>query len=141
MLQSYFNYSRQGRILDPVKQPWYKPSKRQPHKMVKNTKAICRQKLTNCLSVFDHFLVLALKGVNTLLTKPLTIFMKKFHRRRLQMSVESQRHLWEKRLFHRFLLLPVAVLEPDNWNIPFSNIFPAYLIIPLAELSKRFACN
>ena len=83
MLQSYFNYSRQGRILDPVKQPWYKPSKRQPHKMVKNTKTIRRQKPTNCLSVFDHFLVLALKGVNTLLTKPLTIFTEKFHRSRL----------------------------------------------------------
>ena len=36
------------------------PLKRQPHKMVKRT----RQQPTNCLSVFDHFVWLALKGLN-----------------------------------------------------------------------------
>ena len=39
------------------------PFKRKPHKMVKHTQAICRQKPTNCLSVFDHFVGLALKGL------------------------------------------------------------------------------
>ena len=39
------------------------PFKRQPHKMVKHTQAICQQRLTNCLSVFDHFVGLALKGL------------------------------------------------------------------------------
>ena len=34
-----------------------------PNKMVKHTQAICRQKPTNCLSVFDHFMGLALKGL------------------------------------------------------------------------------
>ena len=36
---------------------------RQPHKMVKQTQAICQQQLTNCLSVFDHFMGLARKGL------------------------------------------------------------------------------
>ena len=43
--------------------PWDKdkpklnyPFKRRPHKIVKHTQIICRQKPTNCLSVFDHFL-------------------------------------------------------------------------------------
>ena len=37
------------------------PFKYQSHKMVKHTQTICRQQPTNCLSVFDHFVVLALK--------------------------------------------------------------------------------
>ena len=37
-------------------------SKRQTHKMVKHTQTICRLLSTNCLSVFDHFVGLALKG-------------------------------------------------------------------------------
>ena len=36
---------------------------RQSHKMVKHTKIICRQEPTNFLSVFDHFVVLAFKGL------------------------------------------------------------------------------
>ena len=55
----------------------FQPFKRQPHKMVKhthrqNTSAkhigkTHRQKPTNCLSVFDHFVGLALKSLNRLL--------------------------------------------------------------------------
>ena len=37
--------------------------KRQPHKMVRHTQTIRRQHLTSCLSVFDHFVELALKGL------------------------------------------------------------------------------
>ena len=37
--------------------------KRQPHKMVKHTQAIRRPLSTICLSVFDHFVWLALKGL------------------------------------------------------------------------------
>ena len=37
------------------------PFKRQPHIMVKHTQTIRRQLPTNCLSVFDHFVGLALK--------------------------------------------------------------------------------
>ena len=39
------------------------PFKRQPHKMVKHTQIIPLQKSTNRLSVFDHFVGLALKGL------------------------------------------------------------------------------
>ena len=35
----------------------------QPHKMVKHTQTIRRQNLTNCLSVCDHFVGLALEGL------------------------------------------------------------------------------
>ena len=31
--------------------------------MIKHTQIICWQQLTNCLSVFDHFVGLALKGL------------------------------------------------------------------------------
>ena len=34
------------------------------HKMVKHTQIIRRQQPTNCLSVFDHFVGLALKGLS-----------------------------------------------------------------------------
>ena len=38
---------------------FFKPIKRKYHKMLKNTLKLP----TNCLSMFDHFLVLALKGL------------------------------------------------------------------------------
>ena len=37
---------------------------RQPHKIVKYTQTIRRLLPTNCLSVFDHFVGLALKGLS-----------------------------------------------------------------------------
>ena len=40
-----------------------KKEERQPHKMVKQTQNIRRQKPTNCLSVFDHYVGLMLKGL------------------------------------------------------------------------------
>ena len=43
----------------------YKPFKRQPHKMVKHTQTICRLLPTNCLSLFGHFMGLALKWLET----------------------------------------------------------------------------
>ena len=42
----------------------------QPHKMVKHTQKLRQLLLTNCLSVFDHFLGLALKGLNLTTTSP-----------------------------------------------------------------------
>ena len=44
---------------------YYEHFQSQPHKMVKHTQKISRQKQgpTNCLSVFDHFVGLALKGL------------------------------------------------------------------------------
>ena len=39
------------------------PFKRQPQKMVKHAQTIRRQKLANYLSVFDHFVRLALQGL------------------------------------------------------------------------------
>ena len=36
---------------------------RQTHKIVKHTQTIRRQQPTNCLSMFDHFVELALKGL------------------------------------------------------------------------------
>ena len=38
--------------------------KRQPHKMVKRIQTIRRQELTNCLSAFNNFVRLALKGLH-----------------------------------------------------------------------------
>ena len=46
--------------------------KRQLHKMVKPTQTIRRQH-PNCLDVFDHFVVLALKGFNKFHTQLLTL--------------------------------------------------------------------
>ena len=40
------------------------PFKCQPHKMVKHTQIIRRQKPTNCFIVLDHFVGLALKGLS-----------------------------------------------------------------------------
>ena len=54
--------------------------------MVKHTQTIRRQKPTNCFSVFDHFVVLALKGLTyflKLLVNQITSF---FHQHYFQME-------------------------------------------------------
>ena len=58
--------SKQGKInlLLMLKHSLFKS---QPHKMVKYTQTIRRLLPTNCLSVFDHFVGLALKGLTILL--------------------------------------------------------------------------
>ena len=52
---------------------------RQPHKMAKHTQTIRRQQPTNCLSVFDIFVELALKRVKNIIRRktlfPLWSFM------------------------------------------------------------------
>ena len=45
------------------------PFKQQPHKMVKSNQAICWLLPTNCLSVFGHFVGLALKGSKKVLIR------------------------------------------------------------------------
>ena len=45
------------------KQFLYSLFNHQPYKMLKHTQRIRRQKPTNCLSVFVHFVGLALKGL------------------------------------------------------------------------------
>ena len=60
----------------------FNPSKRQPHKMVKHTQTIRRLLPTNflmptiCLSVFDHFMLLALKGLRDFCVPISTLFLR-----------------------------------------------------------------
>ena len=44
--------------------------------MAKHTQTICRQQPTNCLSVFNHFVGLALKGLNNWKSTSKTIIVK-----------------------------------------------------------------
>ena len=55
------NYTNDQLLI--LKSKNFQTFKRQPHKMVKHTKIIRGQKPTNCLSVLDHFVGLALKGL------------------------------------------------------------------------------
>ena len=50
--------------------------KPQSHKMVKHAQTIRRQKPTNCLSVFDHFVELALKVLKNNAKTPLLTSIK-----------------------------------------------------------------
>ena len=54
-------------------------NKRQSHKTVKHTQTICWQKPTICLSVFDHFVKLELKGIMSSIMKKYTYTNKKEH--------------------------------------------------------------
>ena len=45
-------------------------------KKVKHTQIICRLLLTNCLSVFDHFMGLALKGLKLFAGKAISNTLK-----------------------------------------------------------------
>ena len=70
--------------------------KRQPHKMVIHTQTIHRQQPTNCLSVLDHFVGLALKGLrkhkttvwfHNKLQLPLINLLNNNHFKRLKMKL------------------------------------------------------
>ena len=65
--QTYFMHSQKCTPLQNTCQIRYL-YKRQPHKIFKHTQAIRRQH-PNCLSVFDHFVGLALKGLTTYLKR------------------------------------------------------------------------
>ena len=52
-----------GRYIQQLLNVMRNPFSASPHKMIKHTQAIRRQQPTNCLRVFDHFVVLALKGL------------------------------------------------------------------------------
>ena len=62
------------------------PFKHQPRKMVRHTQTICRRQMTNCFSVFDHFVGLAFKElllvimVHILLAVNLNIFSEKWNK-------------------------------------------------------------
>ena len=56
----------------------YYSFKRQPHKMVKYTQKIRLLQPKNCLSVFDHFVGLALKGVNKPLCKDICFAFRNY---------------------------------------------------------------
>ena len=58
-LKIIWNFNFQTNVLQV-----FQPFKRQPHKMVKHTQKIHRLLPANWLSVFDHFVGLALKGLN-----------------------------------------------------------------------------
>ena len=51
----------------------------QPHKMVKHTETICRLLPTNCLTVFDHFVGLGPKGLNSRKKKLMTIIFNDYY--------------------------------------------------------------
>ena len=53
--------------------------KLQPHKMVNHIQTIRRLLAMNCLSVFDHFIGLAFKGLNTLPGFSATGILQKYH--------------------------------------------------------------
>ena len=66
--------------------------KRQPHKMVKHTQTIHRQKPTNCLSMFDNFVGLPFKGLNWYKTLMKSVFLSSNY---LKMSVNIEYEFWK----------------------------------------------
>ena len=58
-LLKYIEWEQLGQTRDGK----FEPFKCQSHKMVKHTQTIRRQEPTKCLSAFDHFVGLALKGL------------------------------------------------------------------------------
>ena len=62
--RDYINHSLIQQYLAMFSRIWAL-FKCQPHKMVKYTQTICRHQPKNCLSVFDYFGRLALKGLVT----------------------------------------------------------------------------
>ena len=58
----------------------YYSSDRLPYKIIKHTQTISRQHPTNCSSVFDHFVGLALKGLVYLiyLTRQILVLQRSY---------------------------------------------------------------
>ena len=89
--------------------------------MVKHTQTFRGQQLTNCLSVFDHFLGLALKGLN-IRQKPCEIFHQKSgwqqiyrpltersHDILLKISFDIIYHIYTDLIVKRIVLLVMSI--------------------------------
>ena len=62
-LQGLQKKKQERSVRNPVRRTFNPLSGNPPHKMVKHTQTIHRLLPTNCLSVFDHFVGLALEGL------------------------------------------------------------------------------
>ena len=69
--------------------------------MVKHTQTILRQQPTNCLSVFDHFVGLALKGLKGY---PINPFHDTSH---FLYPLETSESLWSYNIFSEYRERPV----------------------------------
>ena len=80
--------------------------------MVKHTQTICRQKPRNCLSVFDHFVGLVLKGFRESVAsfKSLTHFLTEvFPKNWLSLGISQLYNYMRKNLVSE--IMPGTILE------------------------------
>ena len=76
----------------------YQPFKCQIDKMVKHTQTIRRQQPTNCLSMFDHFVGLAVKGLKMLIAQ------ERSSRKFLKNNLECL-SFWSTYIFYTFAFI------------------------------------
>ena len=76
----------------------YQPFKCQIDKMVKHTQTIRRQQPTNCLSMFDHFVGLVVKGLKMLIAQ------ERSSRKFLKNNLECL-SFWSTYIFYTFAFI------------------------------------
>ena len=126
------------------------PIKRQSHKMVKHTQKIRRKKPTNCLSVFDHFVGLVLKGlrcsdkawwVNIAVTDFITSEMRiTFSENRKSEKIAASLKGWRS---NPDFLSKILILFLQNINLlrTFKKFFCSKLPLFLTAPSATFLVN
>ena len=91
--------------------------KHQPHKIVKHTQTLP----TNCLSVFAHFVGLALKGLNCISCQSkILLWMystQQFYKKDLMLSGYSTRLLCKKLELKVYYFLPLFFIVIINCNV------------------------
>ena len=125
---------------------------RQPQKMFKHTQTIRRFLPTNCLSVFDHFVGLALKGLKGEFTSPFigTQTHLKTTEATIRGVLENFEKFTRKQLCQSLFFDKVAGLRPEACNFikkePRHSCFPVNFAkflrtLFLANTSERLILN
>ena len=103
----------------------FKLFNRQHHKMVKHTQTIRRQKTTNYLSVFDHFLGFALKGLSRIeldfrkIFKIVALFWKSLVINMITMKKKQWNCLDKKKSFFFSILAHSFHISYTKWSMIF----------------------
>ena len=124
-----------------------KPFKCQPHKTAKHTETICRLLPTNFLSLFNHYVRLALKGLTHF--RPIfRLYLWWLPLRNGGISIWKSSYHWEKRFLFVLWGMPISG-DSDNVNEKregqfslkqiYSNIFHKKYILRSHSRKIKFA--
>ena len=114
--------------------------------MIKHTPSIRLQQPTNCLSVFEHFMGLALKGLNSGFVSTGRITFTQWVANSANKYLFKVENRNTKKRCKICLKLPTETPEQSQWRlsvvfiINFKHISQLFLVFPIVDFTHIFVC-